>query len=491
MKRFTGIPVVAFVSLVTCISAHERRNYSRISFPPACWMNTVNQSTLLCTKRHIRSPAPIHTRQKHFCHLCSSHLQVQKKCFQRSIRQGIVQLNSKRIRKFSSENNVSNRIGFGVASRSQSLPKQNAKFDDDYSIFPALDASVQATLLPASTAFAPAASSGLSVEIKARLSQIYGFPKFNYESNEFDSQNIDGMNIIDALVATEMPLVRPTPILSTAHASALSLEALPNFPNIQALHVDPMVLSIPHFFTAEECDRYVALCTKKVQGNMSTNAPNQLYDHDVMQSRSPTVGKDVTAKAQRTSTTFYHHYRNVPELMAKASRLLGLDNIDCWEEPQTVRYQPLEKFTWHLDALGPNEISLLKSGQRIATLLVYLTDLDDSMGGATIFRDLYETIVPIPQHLTSSRRQLQIQPTKGTALLFFPAAGGISETPYDIRTLHCGEMIHRNATNDKWIAQLWLRTKPYMATAPPGNCASDPRAIHSIQQYCSNAPFKS
>lgn len=52
------------------------------------------------------------------------------------------------------------------------------------------------------------------------------------------------------------------------------------------------------------------------------------------------------------------------------------------------RYRKSEKFTWHLDALGPQELTSSKGGQRTATLLVYHTDLDETDGGATVFRDL-------------------------------------------------------------------------------------------------------
>jgi hypothetical protein len=248
--------------------------------------------------------------------------------------------------------------------------------------------------------------------------------------------------------------------LSSSSASTWrdsALDSLPPFSKFRVLHVDPLVLAIDDFFTPKECDSYVA--RSLLEG--------------AMHARSPTVGKDAVAKAQRTSTTWYHHYSSVPELMAKASRLMGLPSIDHWEEPQTVRYRRNEKFTWHLDALGPAENQLHLGGQRTATLLVYLTDLREEEGGATVFRDL-----------GSGGGVLKVQPRKGTALIFFPAAGGIPDTPFDIRTLHCGEAVAENATQDKWIGQLWLREGFYKASAPPGN--DHAAAAQAISEYCNS-----
>ena len=58
---------------------------------------------------------------------------------------------------------------------------------------------------------------------------------------------------------------------------------------------------------------------------------------------------------------------------------------------KSYRYRRNEKFTWHLDALSPAESSPEMGGQRVATLLVYLTDLSSEEGGATKFRDLSDT----------------------------------------------------------------------------------------------------
>lgn len=386
--------------------------------------------------------------------------------------------------------------GFGAAGGgTATAPKRKSKKEhDDYAVFPRLEPSVLETLVaaPATRKEGGADEAGdLPPEIYDRLARIYGLPNFNFEQ-----RNGDGSSDGDHDVVPKEPSLLGE-ILSTSAAAAaapggdtlggllssaadgagtaingspssqpgddLSLNSLPPFRKFRVLHVDPLVLGIDDFFTEEECDEYVAA------------AEGKRKDKKIMKSRSPTVGKDAAAKAQRTSTTFYNYFADVPELMAKACRLLGLDDIQHWEEPQTVRYQRSEQFTWHLDALGPTENQQHLGGQRTATLLVYHTTLHESDGGATVFRDLRASD-------GDPHAFLKVRPKKGSALLFFPAAGGIPDTPFDIRTLHCGEVVREDASTDKWISQMWLRHSTYKPTAPPGNdhaAASEP-----IRRYC-------
>lgn len=338
-------------------------------------------------------------------------------------------------------------FGGGTANKKHSV--------GDYDIFPALEPRVRETFVPVKDD-----AVGLSPEIYQRLDQIYGFPSFNYAGEEISS-SVSTSSPLDYLLdptngaSNEKDKVEEDSLMDLSS----DLQLLPAFGSIRVLHVDPMVIAIDDFFTSDECDRYV-------------NASQS--NRHILQSRSPTVGKDATAKAQRTSTTFYHPYQHVPELMSKASRLLGLQSIDCWEEPQTVRYRKNEKFTWHLDALGPLEQQSSPAGQRIVTLLVYLTSLERNEGGATLFRDLRSG--------TDDESFLRVQPKKGMALLFFPSAGGIVDCPFDIRTLHCGGMVSSSAAHDKWIAQLWLRQRQYSPTAPPGN--RHEAANEAISDFC-------
>ena len=95
-------------------------------------------------------------------------------------------------------------------------------------------------------------------------------------------------------------------------------------------------------------------------------------------------------------------------------------------------------------------------------------------GGATMFRDLGKT----------EGEPLKVRPKKGSALLFFPAAGGVPNAPFDVRTLHCGQAVSENAQHDKWISQLWLRQGRYTPTAPPDN--SHANAANAIATYCTS-----
>ena len=377
--------------------------------------------------------------------------------------------------------------------------------DDDYSAFPPLEPSVKETLMPATPEIKDDAGE-LDAEMYARLGQIYGFEWFNYAEDEDPSvaeedSADEGSNIKEDAAAapslsfdeilsggsdtsssssssssgfgdllgstksssssdfadliaeasggststtTTEPKVDPT-----APVGKLDLAALSPFNRFRVLNVDPMVLAIDGFFTEDECNSYIqrALKPDLSEGNAPT-----------VEIQSKTVGKNARDRAQRTSTTWFNHYKSTPELVSKASRLLGLTGIDRWEEPQIVRYRKGEKFTWHLDALAPDGELASLGGQRIATLLVYLTDLSEGQGGATMFRDLGGDDGP-----------LKVIPKKGSALLFFPAAGGIPTCPFDIRTLHCGEAVAEDSPTDKWIAQLWLRETSYKPTAPPDN----------------------
>jgi len=178
------------------------------------------------------------------------------------------------------------------------------------------------------------------------------------------------------------------------------------------------------------------------------------------------------ALSTRTSTSWFCRYDNLPVLLTKAHHLLGVP-LETMEEPQIVRYKGGEEFSWHYDEVPRSQLS--NGGQRLATLLVYLTDVPTSKGGGTVFRDLKES--------SSSSSPLVMQPQMGSALLFFPSFR--DESPDD-RTLHKSEVLidddsKNNKNNDdndhKWIVQMWTHQRNYKATLPVGNSNEKVRDI--------------
>ncbi|GAX11652.1 hypothetical protein FisN_7Lh012 [Fistulifera solaris] len=110
-----------------------------------------------------------------------------------------------------------------------------------------------------------------------------------------------------------------------------------------------------------------------------------------------------------------------------------------FEAPTIIRYEPGQLLAPHYDAnFSAATEDANRGGQTLATLLVYLNNVPQ--GGATRFGKL----------------DLMVQPTRGDALLFFPAdANGC----FDERTEHEG----CPAIDEKWIARIWR----HEARAPP------------------------
>ena len=133
------------------------------------------------------------------------------------------------------------------------------------------------------------------------------------------------------------------------------------------------------------------------------------------------------------------------------------------EEPQIVKYDIGQEFTYHYDIL-PQE-QLTNGGQRVATILIYLNTVSEKNGGGTIFRDLIDG--------SNDTNSLSVQPVQGSALIFFPS-DQFGEP--DDCTLHCSLPIiesqnDKSGSSDnllisKWILQIWIHEKSYAACLP-------------------------
>lgn len=108
--------------------------------------------------------------------------------------------------------------------------------------------------------------------------------------------------------------------------------------------------------------------------------------------------------------------------------------------PQVARYQPDQFYLPHFDGFdmttGPGRECVHTGGQRVATVLIYLNDVQS--GGATYFPKL----------------DLRFQPRRGSAVVFFPCS---LDGRLDPQALHTAE----RAVAEKWVCQVWVRQRDY------------------------------
>jgi prolyl 4-hydroxylase len=188
----------------------------------------------------------------------------------------------------------------------------------------------------------------------------------------------------------------------------------------------PDVAAMDNLLSAEECDILVAASRAKIQRSLVVN---------------PETGKGDVSSVRTSSGTFFQpgELAVVPILEARIAELTGVP-ANQGEGLQILNYQVGGQYLPHYDYFPPHETGshehLKSGGQRIATLVLYLNDVE--AGGETSF---------------PSAGNLRVAPKKGSAVYFayYSRYGQL-----DDKTLHAGEPV---IAGEKWIATKWLRQR--------------------------------
>ncbi len=189
----------------------------------------------------------------------------------------------------------------------------------------------------------------------------------------------------------------------------------------------PRVVLFDGLLSHEECDELVRLSRAKLQRSTVVNAATGEYD----------VHPDRTS-----SGTHFLRGENalIRKIEQRISELVSCP-VDHGEPIQILHYTPGAEYKPHFDFFDPsfegNEKVLAMGGQRVATLVMYLNDVE--AGGSTVFPDI----------------GLDVLPRKGNAVYF---AYATEDGQLDRRTLHGGSPV---GEGEKWIATKWLRQRPY------------------------------
>jgi prolyl 4-hydroxylase len=196
--------------------------------------------------------------------------------------------------------------------------------------------------------------------------------------------------------------------------SGMHLHIHEDYPGLCKISVTPPIYLCEHFATDAECDALVRCADPLLLRSMTDSGVSQ-----VRTSRSTHLCKETPP---------------CPSLLAKVQALTRKP-ISHMEVPQVARYECGQFYRMHYDstdAESSGRMSDEPGGPRACTVLIYCNDV--AVGGGTRFNML----------------GLQLQPRKGTALVFFPT---FTDGTIDTDTLH--EALPADET--KFVCQIWVR----------------------------------
>lgn len=226
----------------------------------------------------------------------------------------------------------------------------------------------------------------------------------------------------EALVAAPARLVVPEPL---ADPAACFVDTSDRRIRVVMTSQRPRVIVFGDVLSTEECDALVRLSEAKLERS-------RIVD--------PSTGVE-SEHAERTSDGTWFLLEENPLVATIDRRLSELMRwpLENGEGLQILHYTVGGEYKPHFDYFDPGEPGstphVNKGGNRVATLVIYLCDVE--AGGATIFPDA----------------GLSVSPVKGNAVFF----SYDTPSPSSL-TLHGGAPVVRG---EKWIATRWVRERAY------------------------------
>ena len=216
-------------------------------------------------------------------------------------------------------------------------------------------------------------------------------------------------------------------------------------PWIEPIAWQPRAFKIYNLLTDAECDHLIS-------------SASSTLDRSTVVQDSKTRGSRVD-KIRTSSGTFLGRYDDevVSKIEEKVSILTGIP-VPNQEEIQVLRYEKDQKYGQHRDYFADDYLREGDGQQRVATILLYLSDVE--YGGETHFplaqltqeyREKHEKEFADFSDCGKTPEPTATKPMKGDALLFYSMFP--SNSVVDVYSLHQGCPVIRGT---KWSATIWM-----------------------------------
>ncbi|XP_004512180.1 probable prolyl 4-hydroxylase 10 [Cicer arietinum] len=210
---------------------------------------------------------------------------------------------------------------------------------------------------------------------------------------------------------------------------------------VEIVSWEPRAFVYHNFLTKEECEYLIDI------------AKPHMHKSTVVDSET---GKSKDSRVRTSSGTFLDRgrdkiVRNIEKRIADFTFI----PVEHGEGLQVLHYEVGQKYEPHYDYFL-DDFNTQNGGQRIATILMYLTDVEE--GGETVFPAAKGNFSSVPWYNDLSdcgKKGLSIKPKRGDALLFWSMK---PDATLDASSLHGGCPVIKG---NKWSSTKWIRVSEY------------------------------
>ncbi|CAE5986997.1 unnamed protein product [Arabidopsis arenosa] len=210
---------------------------------------------------------------------------------------------------------------------------------------------------------------------------------------------------------------------------------------VEVISWEPRAVVYHNFLTNEECEHLINL------------AKPSMVKSTVVDEKT---GGSKDSRVRTSSGTFLRRgHDEVVEVIEKRISDFTFIPVENGEGLQVLHYQVGQKYEPHYDYFL-DEFNTKNGGQRIATVLMYLSDVDD--GGETVFPAARGNISAVPwwNELSKCGKEgLSVLPKKRDALLFWNMRPDASLDP---SSLHGGCPVVKG---NKWSSTKWFHVHEF------------------------------
>ncbi|KAI4316989.1 hypothetical protein L6164_024906 [Bauhinia variegata] len=209
----------------------------------------------------------------------------------------------------------------------------------------------------------------------------------------------------------------------------------------QVLSWEPRAFIYHNFLSKEECEYLISL------------AKPYMVKSTVVDSKT---GQSKDSRVRTSSGMFLRRGRDkiIRDIEKRIADFTFIP-VENGEGLQILHYEVGQKYEPHYDYFL-DEFNTKNGGQRIATLLMYLSDVEE--GGETVFPAAKISFSSVPwwnELSECGRKGLSVKPKMGDALLFWSVR---PDSTLDPSSLHGGCPVIRG---NKWSSTKWMHLEEY------------------------------